>query len=147
MLFQLFFVLSILGTFNYGYFFAFHLLHITQNNQLLKRVIMAVTRNGTSLCHLTHCVYPSPWEPLTKNLIRESLQDISRTLKSQEYFLPSISIIDKHFPWVNQTRAFGSLFGNVAPTLYKGSSERVSHAVLSPADTRHWRPLPKMNSF
>ncbi|KAJ8309661.1 hypothetical protein KUTeg_011526 [Tegillarca granosa] len=40
---------SILGTIFYGYFFAFHLLHIAQLNQLLKRVIQAVTTNGMSL--------------------------------------------------------------------------------------------------
>ncbi|XP_052783710.1 inositol 1,4,5-trisphosphate receptor type 1-like isoform X3 [Mya arenaria] len=40
---------SIAGTITDGYFFAFHLLHITEMNQLLKRVIQAVTTNGKSL--------------------------------------------------------------------------------------------------
>ncbi|XP_048744986.2 inositol 1,4,5-trisphosphate receptor type 2-like isoform X4 [Ostrea edulis] len=44
-----FFACSILGTIFYGYFFAFHLLHISELNQLLKRVIAAVTTNGKSL--------------------------------------------------------------------------------------------------
>jgi len=58
-IFQLFFVFSILGTIYYGYFFSFHLLHITQNNQLLKRVIMAVTRNG-ELYNLLSYYLPAP---------------------------------------------------------------------------------------
>nr|XP_022345635.1 inositol 1,4,5-trisphosphate receptor type 3-like isoform X6 [Crassostrea virginica] len=44
-----FFACSVLGTIFYGYFFAFHLLHISELNQLLKRVIAAVTTNGKSL--------------------------------------------------------------------------------------------------
>lgn len=44
-----FFACSVLGTVFYGYFFAFHLLHISELNQLLKRVIAAVTTNGKSL--------------------------------------------------------------------------------------------------
>ncbi|KAK3094787.1 hypothetical protein FSP39_006217 [Pinctada imbricata] len=44
-----FLALSILGTIFYGYFFAFHLLHLAELNQLLKRVIQAVTTNGKSL--------------------------------------------------------------------------------------------------
>ncbi|CAG2196549.1 unnamed protein product [Mytilus edulis] len=44
-----FLAFSVLGTAFYGYFFAFHLLHIAVLNQLLKRVIQAVTTNGTSL--------------------------------------------------------------------------------------------------
>jgi len=44
-----FFLLSIAGTISYGYFFAFHLLNIVYNNQLLQRVILAVTQNGESL--------------------------------------------------------------------------------------------------
>ncbi|XP_053404110.1 inositol 1,4,5-trisphosphate receptor type 2-like isoform X2 [Mercenaria mercenaria] len=40
---------SVAGTVTDGYFFAFHLLHITELNQLLKRVIQAVTTNGKSL--------------------------------------------------------------------------------------------------
>lgn len=48
--FQMFFACSILGTIFYGYFFSFHLLHMALMNQLLQRVILAVTRNGrTSL--------------------------------------------------------------------------------------------------
>ncbi|KAK3766300.1 hypothetical protein RRG08_057728 [Elysia crispata] len=46
---QIFLVCSILGTIFYGYFFSFHLLHMALMNQLLKRVIQAVTRNGVSL--------------------------------------------------------------------------------------------------
>ncbi|XP_055955374.1 inositol 1,4,5-trisphosphate receptor type 1 [Patella vulgata] len=41
--------LSIGGTFTSGYFFAFHLLNIVNNNQLLSGVIKAVTQNGKSL--------------------------------------------------------------------------------------------------
>ncbi|XP_070173454.1 inositol 1,4,5-trisphosphate-gated calcium channel ITPR3-like [Littorina saxatilis] len=40
---------SILGTVFWGYFFSFHLLHVVLLNQLLQRVILAVTRNGVSL--------------------------------------------------------------------------------------------------
>ncbi|PAA53236.1 hypothetical protein BOX15_Mlig001198g2 [Macrostomum lignano] len=45
----IFLAFSILGTIFYGYFFAFHLLHIARHNQLLSRVIQAVTKNGLSL--------------------------------------------------------------------------------------------------
>ncbi|XP_023930445.1 inositol 1,4,5-trisphosphate receptor type 3 [Lingula anatina] len=45
----IFFVLSVLGTVFYGYTFSFHLLHIAANNQLLARVMQAVTKNGMSL--------------------------------------------------------------------------------------------------
>ena len=45
---QMFLGLSIGGTFSNGYFFAFHLLNIVNNNQLLSGVIKAVTQNGTS---------------------------------------------------------------------------------------------------
>ena len=38
--------LSFAGTFFYGYFFAFHLVNIVANNELLKGVIKAVTQNG-----------------------------------------------------------------------------------------------------
>ncbi|KAH3809582.1 hypothetical protein DPMN_137955 [Dreissena polymorpha] len=48
--FVIFLGCSIAGTITEGYFFAFHLLHITVMNQLLKRVIQAVTTNGLSLC-------------------------------------------------------------------------------------------------
>ncbi|CAD5116200.1 DgyrCDS5116 [Dimorphilus gyrociliatus] len=41
--------LSLAGTFYHGYFFAFHLLNIVNNNQLLIGVIQAVTQNGRSL--------------------------------------------------------------------------------------------------
>ena len=37
-----------LGTIFSEYFFCFHLLNIVNNNQLLARVIKAVTTNGTS---------------------------------------------------------------------------------------------------
>ncbi|XP_067668084.1 inositol 1,4,5-trisphosphate-gated calcium channel ITPR2-like [Haliotis asinina] len=40
---------SVSGTALYGYFFSVHLLHMAMLNQLLKRVIQAVTRNGWSL--------------------------------------------------------------------------------------------------
>lgn len=43
------FICSLLGTIFWGYFFAFHLLHIAYFNQLLKRAIKAVTLNGRSL--------------------------------------------------------------------------------------------------
>ncbi|KAL4233980.1 hypothetical protein ACF0H5_005635 [Mactra antiquata] len=41
--------LSVGGTLFHGYFFAFHLLNIVNNNQLLSGVIKAVTQNGRSL--------------------------------------------------------------------------------------------------
>ena len=41
--------LSVAGTIFQGYFFAFHLLNIVNNNQLLKGVIQAVTKNGNYL--------------------------------------------------------------------------------------------------
>ena len=46
-LFQAFLILSVAGTRFHGYFFAFHLLNIVNNNQLLSGVIKAVTQNGT----------------------------------------------------------------------------------------------------
>ncbi|OWF37431.1 Inositol 1,4,5-trisphosphate receptor type 3 [Mizuhopecten yessoensis] len=49
MYYVVFVACSILGTIYYGYFFSFHLLHIAELNQLLKRVIQAVTTNGMSL--------------------------------------------------------------------------------------------------
>ncbi|XP_036354795.1 inositol 1,4,5-trisphosphate receptor type 3-like, partial [Octopus sinensis] len=45
----MFVTLSIGGTVSHGYFFAFHLLNIVNNNQLLGGVIKAVTQNGKSL--------------------------------------------------------------------------------------------------
>ncbi|XP_033761182.1 inositol 1,4,5-trisphosphate receptor type 3-like isoform X6 [Pecten maximus] len=48
-----FLAFSILGIVFHGYFFAFHLLHIAELNQLLKRVILAVTTNGKSLLMVT----------------------------------------------------------------------------------------------
>lgn len=45
----MFVTLSIGGTVSHGYFFAFHLLNIVNNNQLLSGVIKAVTLNGKSL--------------------------------------------------------------------------------------------------
>uniref|UniRef100_A0A2C9K951 Ion transport domain-containing protein n=1 Tax=Biomphalaria glabrata TaxID=6526 RepID=A0A2C9K951_BIOGL len=44
-----FLALSVGGTYSNGYFFAFHLLNIVNNNQLLSGVIKAVTQNGKSL--------------------------------------------------------------------------------------------------
>ena len=44
--FQAFLALSVGGTVFHGYFFAFHLLNIVNNNQLLGGVIKAVTQNG-----------------------------------------------------------------------------------------------------
>ncbi|GFO23772.1 inositol 1,4,5-trisphosphate receptor type 3-like isoform x9 [Plakobranchus ocellatus] len=41
--------MSLAGTWFHGYFFAFHLLNIVNNNQLLSGVIKAVTQNGMSL--------------------------------------------------------------------------------------------------
>ncbi|XP_033730119.1 LOW QUALITY PROTEIN: inositol 1,4,5-trisphosphate receptor type 2-like [Pecten maximus] len=49
MYYVVFVACSIMGTIYYGYFFSFHLLHIAELNQLLKRVIQAVTTNGMSL--------------------------------------------------------------------------------------------------
>jgi len=45
---QVFGLTSMLGTQVSPAFFAFHLLQLVENNQLLKRVIRAVTVNGTS---------------------------------------------------------------------------------------------------
>ncbi|KAK3085572.1 hypothetical protein FSP39_005468 [Pinctada imbricata] len=45
----LFLGMSVAGTLYQGYFFAFHLLNIVNNNQLLSGVIKAVTLNGVSL--------------------------------------------------------------------------------------------------
>lgn len=39
--------MSVAGTMFHGYFFAFHLLNVVNNNQLLSGVIKAVTLNGT----------------------------------------------------------------------------------------------------
>lgn len=47
--YMLFLGMSIAGTFSNGYFFAFHLLNVVNNNQLLAGVIKAVTQNGYSL--------------------------------------------------------------------------------------------------
>ena len=44
--YQVFLGASVAGTIFQGYFFAFHLLNIVNNNQLLKGVIQAVTQNG-----------------------------------------------------------------------------------------------------
>ena len=44
--FQLLVVFSGLGTYFYGYFFAFHLLNIVNTNELLKSVLKAVTLNS-----------------------------------------------------------------------------------------------------
>ncbi|KAK7114914.1 hypothetical protein V1264_000891 [Littorina saxatilis] len=41
--------MSVAGTLFHGYFFAFHLLNVVNNNQLLSGVIKAVTLNGMSL--------------------------------------------------------------------------------------------------
>ena len=38
--------MSVAGTLFHGYFFAFHLLNVVNNNQLLSGVIKAVTLNG-----------------------------------------------------------------------------------------------------
>jgi len=43
---QLFMGMSVAGIVFDGYFFAFHLLNIVNNNQLLRGVIQAVTQNG-----------------------------------------------------------------------------------------------------
>jgi hypothetical protein len=42
-------IFSILGLVYHGYFFAFSLLHIIIDNDILQRVVSAVTRNGSSL--------------------------------------------------------------------------------------------------
>ncbi len=52
--YQTFLALSVAGTAVQGYFFAFHLLNIVNNNQLLRGVIQAVTQNGTSLVVVTY---------------------------------------------------------------------------------------------
>ena len=43
---QVFMAMSVAGIVFDGYFFAFHLLNIVNNNQLLRGVIQAVTQNG-----------------------------------------------------------------------------------------------------
>nr|XP_019924346.2 inositol 1,4,5-trisphosphate receptor type 1 isoform X2 [Crassostrea gigas] len=47
--YMMFLAMSAAGTKFHGYFFAFHLLNIVNNNQLLSGVIKAVTLNGVSL--------------------------------------------------------------------------------------------------
>lgn len=47
--FQMFLAMSAAGTKFHGYFFAFHLLNIVNNNQLLSGVIKAVTLNGNPI--------------------------------------------------------------------------------------------------
>lgn len=42
-------LLSIFGILHHGYFYCFHLLHIIIGNDILKRVILSVTKNGDSL--------------------------------------------------------------------------------------------------
>jgi len=49
---QVFMGMSVAGIVFDGYFFAFHLLNIVNNNQLLRGVIQAVTQNGLNM-HLT----------------------------------------------------------------------------------------------
>ena len=51
-MFQTLLGLSVMGTLFDGYFFAFHMLNIVANNQLLKGVVKAVTQNGTIFYHL-----------------------------------------------------------------------------------------------
>ena len=46
---QLFVLFSLAGTLLSPYFFAFHLVNIVNNNQLLQGVIQAITQNGRSL--------------------------------------------------------------------------------------------------
>lgn len=48
-LLQTYFALSIAGSMSMGYFFAFHLINIVNNNQLLGGVILAVIQNGVYL--------------------------------------------------------------------------------------------------
>ncbi len=38
--------MSVCGTIWWGYFFAFHFLNIVYNNEMLQRVIQAITLNG-----------------------------------------------------------------------------------------------------
>ncbi|CAH1800283.1 unnamed protein product [Owenia fusiformis] len=47
--YTLFLVMSVLGTVYHGYFSCFHLIHIVNVNQLLGRVMKAITSNGKSL--------------------------------------------------------------------------------------------------
>lgn len=42
---------SVAGTFVNGGFFCFHMLHIVNQNQLLSRVMQAVTLNGKRSCY------------------------------------------------------------------------------------------------
>lgn len=50
---QMFLGMSVAGTLFHGYFFAFHLLNVVNNNQLLSGVIKAVTLNGKTLEYST----------------------------------------------------------------------------------------------
>jgi len=54
---QMFMAMSVMGTAFRGYFFAFHLLNIVNNNQLLKGVIQAVTQNGHCCCYSISLVF------------------------------------------------------------------------------------------
>lgn len=49
------FASSLLGTIFYGYFFALHLLHLAEFNELIKRAISAVTKNGASFAISINC--------------------------------------------------------------------------------------------
>ena len=50
---QAFVGMSIAGSAFHGYCFAFHLINIVNNNQLLSGVIQAVTQNG-GFAHIEH---------------------------------------------------------------------------------------------
>jgi hypothetical protein len=50
--YMVFLALSVFGLFNNGYTYGFHLLHVVFNNDILGRVIQAVTRNGLSLIYV-----------------------------------------------------------------------------------------------
>ena len=48
----LFLVASVSGLFSWGYTFAFHLLHIVEDNQTMTRVLKSVTKNGGTLLYV-----------------------------------------------------------------------------------------------
>ena len=53
--FQVLYICSFLGTVFWGYFFSIHLLHMANFNQMLKRAIQAVTKNGVLFIVYNKC--------------------------------------------------------------------------------------------
>jgi len=77
---QVFMAMSVAGIVFDGYFFAFHLLNIVNNNQLLRGVIQAVTQNGlTTLLASTH--------DSQCRIDRDLLLQIHRPIQTDTYIL------------------------------------------------------------